>query len=394
MTDAIWQLLYPKSGGIYGVLDLTSLIMVEQGRGMPPLHYNVQRGTFQHGETPINMRLDTRVIQVALADDHDSRAQMYAELAHLLSRVNPGRNWAANGTLTKCIYRKIMPGGRKQWRSDLVTTAGSSLVTSVTGRFAEWGLGAGSVFTVLSGTNAGDYIVSSVQNENMLTLTQTLAATATGVQYRIQTGRVMRDLCVLLEAGPALEDDLQEDSLALSDTLRFVAHDPVWYNPTLQTMSWGVIDLSNLIFYHDPDWTNRAVFPIWFGSDYILSTDSLTCLGTWMSKPKVVLTGPFSSVTLENLSTGDKLVMRYNAVDGEQVTIDLDAMTVTNNFGHNLMRYMSTPYANADSDLITFGLYPDPQVAGGVNKMQIGVSGATLGKTTASLYWYARYIGA
>lgn len=392
MSDAIWQLLYPKYGGEFGVLDLTDVITIEQGRGIPPLHYSTQRGTYQHGETPVNLRLDPRIIQIGMADERQSRPQLYEDLARLLSRVNPGRNWAVNGALTKCIYRKIMPGGRKHWRSDLVTSS-SKVVTSATGRFAEWGLGPGHPFTISSGADAGDYVVEAVTNENTLTLTTALSSTATGVQYRVVTGLVSRDLYVLLESGPVLEDDRQEDTLALGDTIKLVAHDPVWRNPMSQTVSWGVTDLSNLIFWENPNYTNRAVFPIWFGSDSILADSSLTYLGTWPSRPTVVINGPLTGVDLENMSTGDKLVMTYSAVEGEQITINLEALTVVNNYGQNLMRYMSTPFAAADSDLITFGLYPDPQVSGGVNHINLTISGAVLGHTSATMNWYSRYIG-
>lgn len=392
-TDAIWQLLYPTGSVSYGVIDLTSMLMVEQGRGMPPMHYNVQRGTYQHGETPINLRLDPRVIQIALASDHASRSQLYDNLARLLNRLNPGRNWSTTGVLTKCIYRKIMPGGRRQWRSDLVTTGGSKQITSATGRFAEWGLQTGEPFIILTGSDAGSYVVETVVNENTLTLTQEMAFTATGVEYRILTGSVMRDLKVLLEAGPVLEDDRQEDTLSLGDTVKLVAHDPLWYNPVLQSITWQVIDLSNLIFYEPVNWESRASFPIWFGSDFVSGDSALTYIGTWPARPMIIANGPFTKLTLENLPTGDKLSLVYTASVGEVVTIDLDALTVTNNFGSNLMRYMSTPYTAYDSDLITFGLYPDPQVAGGTNTIRISISDAVLNQTSATMNWYSRYIG-
>lgn len=407
MSDAIWQLLYPartsqvstmSSGSPYasnyGVLDLTGLLIVEQGRGIPPLHYNVQRGTYQHGETPIGMRLDPRTIQIAIGGESRDRRSLYADLASLLRRLNPGRNWSASGALTYCLYRRIMPGGIRQWRSDLETVAGSKSVLSRTGRFAEWGLNPGDPFSIVSGADAGDYLVARVVNENVLELDTSLANSSVGLQYRVSTGHVTRDLRVLLEAGPTLEDDRQSDDVALNDTIRLVAHDPVWYNPVLQSMTWGVENLSNLIFYEDPNWTDRAVFPIWFGNDAMSSNMSLVYLGTWFSRPVVTITGPFTRVVLENISTGDKLNMVYSAVIGEIIYIDLDALTVTNNFGQNLMRYMSTPYAAADSDLVTFGLYPDPQVQDGVNIINLSVSGAVLSYTSVMMYWYSRYIGA
>lgn len=392
-TDAVWQLLYPM-GASYGTIDLTSMIITEQGRGVPPLHYNIQRSTYQHGDTPVSMRLDPRVIQISLATEHDSRSQHYDNLARLLNRLSPGRNWSSNGALNQCVYRKIMPGGRQQWRSDLVTIGGSRYITSATARFVEWGLDAGDPFWILTGNDVGEYVIESMVNENMLKLTQAMAFSATGLEFRVFTGRVIRDLNVLLEAGPTLEDDRTEDTISLTDTVRLVAHDPLWRNPVQQSISYVVEDLSNLVFYESPNWLNRAVFPIWFGSSSIAGINSTTYVGTWLTRPMIIVDGPFSGVIVENVSTGDKLVMEYTAAVGERVTIDLDTLMVTNNYGANLMKYMSTPYADVDSDLITFGLYPDPQVLGGVNTISITVSGAVLGKSAIQMHWYSKYIGA
>lgn len=393
MTDVIRQLLYPK-GSSYGTIDLSDIAVVEQNAGIAPLHYNTQRSVYQHGETPINLRLDPRVIQLAIARDFGSRSQFYDNLIRLMRRLDPGRNWSASGSLTKCIYRKIVPGGRKQWRSDLITVSGSNQVTSATAMFAEWGLSAGSPFTILTGSDAGEYVVDTLLNENNLKLTQSMAFSATGIEYRIVTGRIARDLDVLLEAGPVLEDDRQDDSMAINDTIRLVAHNPVWYNPQLQTITWGVDELENLIFYDPVNRPNRLEFPIWFGSDYISSNESLVYVGTWPSRPMIIVTGPFQNMSLENLSTNDALRMEYVADVGETVVVDLEALTVINNYGHNLMRYMSTPYTDLDSDLITFGLYPDPHVIGGLNHMHVGLSGALIGHTSASMLWHARYTGA
>jgi hypothetical protein len=392
-TDVVWQLLYPSGNGQFDVLDLTSMMLSEQGSGMPPLHYNTQRGTYQHGETPVSMRLDPRIIMLSLVSEHDSRSQMYDNLERLLGKLNPGRNWGIDGDLTTCIYRKIIPGGRMQWRSDLVTTGGSKTITSNTGRFAEWGLSPGDSFIILTGSNAGDYVVEQVVNENTLLLTQEMAFSDSGSQYRVFANQIVRDIYVLLEDGPRLVDDREVDTLSMSGVIKLIAHDPVWRNPILQSITWQVQNLSNLVFYENPNWLDRAVFPIWFGSNFISAETALVYHGTWFSRPMIIINGPFTKVELENISTGDKLHMLYTAGAGEQVTINLDALTVTNNYGQSLMRFMSTPYSDVDSDLITFGLYAAPQVVGGINNMRINISDAVFGQTSATMYWYARYIG-
>lgn len=395
-VDAAWQLLYPTGDGTYGVMDLTSMIITEQGRGMAPVKYATRRGVYQHGETPITMRLDPRVVQVVMATDHDSRSQMYDNLARLLKHLSPSRNWPISGGLDECIYRKIMPGGRLQWRSDLITWAGSRQIESATGKFAEWGLDAGDPFNILSGPDAGEYVIEKVYNENLLTLTQAMAWDLTGVEYRVFTGRIVRDLKVLLESGPTLEDDRQDDTMALNDTIRFIAYDPVWRNALQQSLIWPNDDYLNLIFYEPVNWENRARFPTWFYDariDHFAAQTLVTYAGTWMARPVMIINGPFTNVTVRNLSTGDQLSLYYTANRDERVTIDLDALEVTNNRGESLMRFMSTPYADADSDLITFGLYPDPQVPGGQNLLSVDIDGVDLNVTKVFTNWYSRYVG-
>lgn len=67
--------------------------------------------------------------------------------------------------------------------SDLVTCAGSAVVNSVTGGFSEYGIEEGDPFFITSGSDAGEYIVSSVDWDQQITLTESLTATGSGISY-------------------------------------------------------------------------------------------------------------------------------------------------------------------------------------------------------------------
>ncbi len=68
-------------------------------------------------------------------------------------------------------------------RSDLVTTAGSAVITSASSTFLTDGVAAGDSFAVATGPDLGTYTVSSVDSETQITLTTTLTASRTGIAF-------------------------------------------------------------------------------------------------------------------------------------------------------------------------------------------------------------------
>ena len=92
---------------------------------------------------------------------------------------------------------------------------------------------------------------------------------------------------------------------------------------------------------------------------------------------------------VENLTTEEKLELKYAIAAGEVVTIDTTpgVKTVTNGAGDNLLGYLSS-----DSDLGTFHLDPSPLAPLGVNRIYF--SGINLGGVgQARIEWNNRYLG-
>jgi len=135
---------------------------------------------------------------------------------------------------------------------------------------------------------------------------------------------------------------------------------------------------------------DRLVFPIWFTGTLISAYLNLTYLGTWLSYPIIVVTGPADNLLIRNVTTNEKLeLVGYNIGPGEVVTFvtEYGNKTVTNQVGDNLLPYLTT-----DSDLATFHLEPDPGAPGGVNQMYVYASNATPA-TQVVIYWQTRFIG-
>lgn len=202
----------------------------------------------------------------------------------------------------------------------------------------------------------------------------------------------VRDLKVFIDSGPKFNPRSTDvwNELAFEETLRFVAYDPILFNPAQQEQSWVLESLDNLIFYESPDWTDRAVFPIWFGGEVLLETTDVTYNGTWLSYPKIFITGPLDGPRITNLTTDKKIELDYNISAGEVVTIDLEygQKTITNNFGTNLIGTATT-----DSDIAEFAIVPSPEATDGVNTLTVLGANANLGQTEIKLTYNENYIG-
>lgn len=187
-----------------------------------------------------------------------------------------------------------------------------------------------------------------------------------------------RQLDVFPDSGPGFAP--KQDgwrAWSFTEVLRFTAHDPAWYNPTLQTSS-VVQSVGELVF--------PITFPIIFGG--LGTTVALTYLGTWLEYPTVIITGPVTGPAITNLTTGKSLALTATIPAGMTATFVLrNQKTVTRSDGLNLL-----PFLTSDSDLTEFALQPDPVASGGVNNLQISGSGSSAA-TSVEVRYYHRYIG-
>jgi hypothetical protein len=391
------QILVPTANG-YEIFTLLQLfgyserkLSAVSGLGMAPLHYITQRGPFQDGENVLDMRWDTRTVQMLIEEALGGQSEYWDRHFDLTDLLRPNRAFpAATGVVRPLIYRKWLTGGKEQHITDLETIVGSPVVTSHDARFVHWGLRVGDGFTIDTGADAGAYTVVAVENDYSIELSANMAATATGVQAHYQRGWGIRDLYFMLELGPTFD----EDSLAARyiptgyrEALRFVAHDPFWYGEE-QSETWRIATaLGNLVFDGEGAWL--GAFPgvgRWlFASTFVGETIALVYWGTKEAKPLIEIDGPAENPTVSNMTIGATLMLDYDVVVGETVTVDTLALTVTNNLGTNLLPYLT-------GDLAQFGIWPDPQAPNRQNEVYVSFSGGVAGQSAARLYWKNRYV--
>lgn len=201
----------------------------------------------------------------------------------------------------------------------------------------------------------------------------------------------MRDIDVIINNGPRFQArnlDAWEEAV-ITETLIFIAPDPTFYNPTQQCSTWVLTASDHLIFPFSFTY-GGAGSDIQFSSSVISNLVTVTYNGTWLSYPTIEITGPINGLTITNTSTGEFIKLNYDIGGGEVVTIDLryGNKTVTNAGGANLIGTVTT-----DSDLATFHIAPDPEVASGTNILSVVGSGAVIGTTAVKISYYERYIG-
>jgi hypothetical protein len=290
-------------------------LMSFEGDGMPPIEYITQQGPLQHGETPIDYRLQKRVLQYVVRRNGCNRYDYWEHRAELINMLRPNR--------------------------------------------------------------------------------QTPTTLAPG-HLRKRIGRMIRQIDVFIEEGPVFAPRSTDDydEYGITEALRFVAHDPIYYDPSMVTIAWAGLAANHLVFPitlvpfvgHPIDTGTDMMFgPNWF-EDYL----SLTYAGTWPAYPTIVITGPISGPIIQNVSTGKKIHLLYNISGGETVTISLPYgnKTVMNQNGVNLQGTLSD-----DSDLVDFAIEPDPTAANGVNYLLALGGAAIIGTTGVSIQYYTKYIG-
>ena len=394
------QILVPTSSGVrvFPLLQLMridkSMLSAYAGFGMPPIRFITQRGPFQDGETPLDMRYDARVIQIVVIEPLYNATQ-YGDRRWLLTDlIRPSRSFSTASGVTTSIYRRWMPGGKVERGTDMSVVAGDALVTSARGKFVHNGLRAGLSIELTSVPST--HTVSQVLSDYAIRITPAPLATAADVHWRYVRGQSFRDLNCLLELVPTFDRNSASPNKPLYagyvEALRFICHDPFWYGEE-QAQAWTLPDFfADLTFDYPSVACEQA--GAWFGAtanvgrwifatDYVGEIAEITYWGHEATFPTIVIDGPAETPVITNVTTGVVLSLAYDVALGETVTLDIQDLTVTNNAGDNLFRYLA-------GDLATFALQAEPQAPGRINRISVSYSGGTA-DSSATLYWRNKY---
>ena len=199
-----------------------------------------------------------------------------------------------------------------------------------------------------------------------------------GTLRKILPGGVIRDLRCVIQQGPnfaprnvGIGGNNVWDEFAYTETLRFVADNPIYYDPKgnttiISTPSIGTFPL-----------TFPWVFPVH------TFTTNITYGGNWDEYPTIAVKGPFTAITLTNTTTGETINFGYPVVIGQTVTFTLTfgLKTVTLQDGTNLIGYVTVP-----------GNLPQWHLTPGVNTIFTSIAGEAA-STQVTFTYFNRYIG-
>ena len=205
------------------------------------------------------------------------------------------------------------------------------------------------------------------------------------LRKKLPDGKI-RQVDVFLERGPVFQPRRLDvwDEWGYTETIRFVAKNPIIYDPTLVTLSWTLTASDNLVF--------PITFPIMFGGSVIDNSLVVNYGGTWLAYPVITVVGPINGLQINNLTTGRTIQLNYSISTGETVYFDLSYgnKRVYNNLNERLIGAVAEGY---EGDLVKFFLAPDPMAPSGVNTLSVLGGGAVVGVTSVSIEYYTTYIG-
>ncbi len=203
---------------------------------------------------------------------------------------------------------------------------------------------------------------------------------------KILPGHIFRDIDVLIQQGPDFSSgDGNWDEFGFTEGLRFIAHDPTFYDPEAHVETFLFNAIAGLVV--------PTSYPLVFGSGTTSLTLDITYVGTWISYPVITITGPIDAASITNTTTDETLGFSKPLGLGEQVVIDT-------RFGHKSvydpLLAPSDPEYNliyaVSGDLGTFHIEASPQAPGGLNHLEVTLFGVDPTGSVAIQY-YDRYIG-
>jgi hypothetical protein len=166
--------------------------------------------------------------------------------------------------------------------------------------------------------------------------------------------------------------------------IELIAHDPTFYDPTLQTVT-----LANTSFGDGLSVPLPVPFDV--GASVLSLSQALTYAGDWLSYPTIRLIGPLTSPVGTNVTTGEVLDFTGSSVPpGDFWDIDLSygAKTVVDAAGANQLAALSDA-----SDLATFHLAAASDASATLdNTITLTATGGT-SVSTLRLQYYHRFIG-
>lgn len=179
-------------------------------------------------------------------------------------------------------------------------------------------------------------------------------------------------------------DWLYTDQGEFVTDVRLLCADPLWYDPTVQSLTLTGSGESLALCYSLP-------YTLCSG---VGATQQAVNAGDWATYPIIRVNGPAGNVTIQNTTTGETIAATYTLAAGKSAIYDLRPgyKTVFDSDGNNLMSTLLQPNDLASFHLACAYEYNEGGgiiAPGGINLIAIS---STATNTDAVMTWYNRYL--
>ena len=197
--------------------------------------------------------------------------------------------------------------------------------------------------------------------------------------YSVPADINSRVIDVTVSGGLTMDDDGKDFNVRGVIQLR--AANPTWYDLAQSTVYLTATLFGTPTPYPKP-------YPVTYGAGGVNNIVAINYLGSWATYPRIQCTGPATNLTLVD-GVGNIISFDDPIPSLETWTIDLSygKKTVTNQNGVNQFAAL-----NINSDIVNWGIFPDPTVLNGVNTISVSATDTTT-NTLVTLYYNSRYIG-
>lgn len=194
---------------------------------------------------------------------------------------------------------------------------------------------------------------------------------------RSESGQVprVRDIDVRL-TKPPLSDENTRGNRGFEDSIEFVADDPRYYNPTIQ--SFPINDAVTDGFGYPYG------YPYGYGTGYV--REIINYPGNVATHPIIVITGPFTDCAIYQITTGVTIRILQGLAVGKTLVVNLTPGNISVDDTDGL-HYLDP---TGSSNLTGFYIAPDDEAPNGVNEIRFDAQNRT-SATTCTVAYYERY---
>lgn len=176
-----------------------------------------------------------------------------------------------------------------------------------------------------------------------------------------------------------LSDSSDWDEYTFNEVLDLTCFDPTWFDPAEVAATVESAVATELVF--------PITFPITFGDESIYQQAVIQYTGNWYAYPIITIEGPCDNWQVEHQELGLFIIYTLSVADGETLTLNLQARTLTDSNGNDLWGGLAPL-----SEIQQFRIEPDPIVSGGTNTIRFYAENPTV-NTNFTLSYLSRFIG-